>query len=114
MMMSVITHRKAEKIFASAGQTDRAFVASHLPAVVSFLGEGIRRGARFFMHVAEAFAEARMQRAVIEAELYLHRYKHSSKNDDDLPNPLYSALTNSRSFPNRKTTRRSTHLALSD
>ena len=33
----------------------------------------------------EAIAEARMQRAAIEAELYLSRYIHSSKNDDDLP-----------------------------
>jgi hypothetical protein len=33
----------------------------------------------------EAIAEARMHSAMIEAELYLKRYKHSSKNDDDLP-----------------------------
>jgi hypothetical protein len=33
----------------------------------------------------EALAEARMHRAAIEAELYRGRYKHSSKNDDDLP-----------------------------
>jgi hypothetical protein len=33
----------------------------------------------------EATTEARMHRAMIEAELYLKRYKHSSKNDDDLP-----------------------------
>ena len=26
-----------------------------------------------------------MQKALIEAELYRNRYKHSSKNDDDLP-----------------------------
>jgi hypothetical protein len=37
------------------------------------------------MHVAEVFAEARMHKAAIEADLYLNRYKHSSKNDDDLP-----------------------------
>ena len=37
------------------------------------------------MHIVEVIAEARMQRAAIEAELYLNRYKHSSKNDDDLP-----------------------------
>jgi len=35
--------------------------------------------------VIEAIAEARTHRAMIEAELYLKRYKHSSKNDDDLP-----------------------------
>jgi hypothetical protein len=37
------------------------------------------------IHVFEAIAEARMHRAMIEAELYLKRCKHSSKNDDDLP-----------------------------
>ena len=35
--------------------------------------------------VIEAIAEARTHRAMIEAELYLRRYKHASKNDDDLP-----------------------------
>ena len=35
--------------------------------------------------VIEAIAEARMQRAMIEAEMYCNRYKHSSKDDDDLP-----------------------------
>jgi len=33
----------------------------------------------------EAVAEARIHRAMIEAELYRKRYSHSSKNDDDLP-----------------------------
>jgi hypothetical protein len=37
------------------------------------------------MHIVEVIAEARMHKAAIEAELYLNRYKHSSKNDDDLP-----------------------------
>ena len=32
-----------------------------------------------------ALAEQRIHRSLIEAELYLNRYKHSSKNDDDLP-----------------------------
>jgi hypothetical protein len=32
-----------------------------------------------------ALAEQRMHRALIEAELYLNLYTHSSKNDDDLP-----------------------------
>jgi len=35
--------------------------------------------------IIEAVAEARLHRAMIEAELYLKRCKHSSKNDDDLP-----------------------------
>jgi hypothetical protein len=35
--------------------------------------------------VFDAIVEAREQRALIEAELYRGRYKHSSKLDDDLP-----------------------------
>ena len=38
-----------------------------------------------FKHAVEATAEARMQRGKIEAELYRNRYRHRSKNDDDLP-----------------------------
>jgi len=33
----------------------------------------------------DAVLEARAQRAMIEAQLYLNRCKHTSKNDDDLP-----------------------------
>jgi NADH:ubiquinone oxidoreductase subunit B-like Fe-S oxidoreductase len=41
--------------------------------------------ARLFQQAAETLAEARMQKALIEAELYRNRYRHVSKNDDDLP-----------------------------
>jgi hypothetical protein len=34
---------------------------------------------------ATALAEQRMHRALLEAELYINGYRHSSKNDDDLP-----------------------------
>ncbi len=37
------------------------------------------------MRASEIFAEARMHRAMIEAELYRNRYRLASKNDDDLP-----------------------------
>ena len=40
---------------------------------------------RLCVNIFEAFAEARLQKALIEAELYLNRCKHTSKNDDDLP-----------------------------
>jgi len=40
---------------------------------------------RRYLALLEAIAEARMHRVMLEAELYLKRYKHSSKNDDDLP-----------------------------
>ena len=83
--MSVIAHRKTVEISATAGQANRAAIASAVPAIVSFLRKATGNGARLLMHAAEVIAEARMQRAAIEAELYLNRYKHSSKNDDDLP-----------------------------
>jgi hypothetical protein len=53
-------------------------IESRLRSVLAMLG-------RRCVNVVEAVAEARMHRAMIEAELYLKRYKHSSKNDDDLP-----------------------------
>jgi hypothetical protein len=71
--MSVIAHRKS------------AAIASPASAIISFLRKAIRSGVRLLMHFVEVITEARMQRAAIEAELYLNRYKHSSKNDDDLP-----------------------------
>ena len=40
---------------------------------------------RLVAKVHTAIAEARMQKAIIEAELYRNRYLHTSKNDDDLP-----------------------------
>jgi hypothetical protein len=71
--MSVIAHRK------------NAAIASPVLAIIGFLRKAIRSGVRLLMHIVEVIAEARMQRTAIEAELYLNRYKHSSKNDDDLP-----------------------------
>jgi hypothetical protein len=40
---------------------------------------------RLIQTVYEAIGEARLQKAIIEAELYRNRYMHTSKNDDDLP-----------------------------
>jgi hypothetical protein len=83
--MSVIAHRKNVEISATAGRAGRAAIASLVPAIVSFLRKAIKSGTRLLMHIVEVIAEARMHKAAIEAELYLNRYKHSSKNDDDLP-----------------------------
>ena len=47
--------------------------------------KAIAGGARLLKHASEIFAEARMQKALIETELYRSRYRHTSKNDDDLP-----------------------------
>ena len=59
--------------------------AFRLSAAVSFLRNAIGGGTKLLKRVAEVIGEARMQKALIEAELYRNRYKHSSKNDDDLP-----------------------------
>lgn len=85
--MSLIAHRnlKAVKLLAATGRTERASVALAITAIVSPVQKAIMQGARLFSHAVQALAEARMQRAAIEAELYLNRYIHSSKNDDDLP-----------------------------
>jgi hypothetical protein len=85
--MSIVAHstRKNVKLPATAGRADRLPIALAVPAIVGLLRKAFVRSARLLMHAAQAVAEARMQRAVIEAELYRNRYKHSSKNDDDLP-----------------------------
>ena len=85
--MSLIAHRnlKAVKLLAATGRIERASVALAITAIVSPVRKAIMQGARLFSHAVQAIAEARMQRAAIEAELYLNRYIHSSKNDDDLP-----------------------------
>jgi hypothetical protein len=51
----------------------------------SWLGRMLTALGRRCFDIIEAIAEARMHGAMIEAELYLKRYRHSSKNDDDLP-----------------------------
>jgi hypothetical protein len=83
--MSVIAQRKSAEIPAAAGQANRPAIASPVSAIVSSLRKTIRSGTRLFMYIVEINAEARQHKAAIEAEFYLNRYKHSSKNDDDLP-----------------------------
>jgi hypothetical protein len=82
--MSVITHHKNAEIPAATGQADRAVIAS-VQAILGFLRRVIVGGAKLVVHAMQAVAEARLQRAMIEAELYLNRSKHASKNEDDLP-----------------------------
>ena len=54
-------------------------------ATVRSLRHAFRRAIKLLVHMIDAIAEARMHKAAIEAELYRNRYRHSSKNDDDLP-----------------------------
>ena len=69
---------------AMAHTKDTAIV-SPVSAIVSFVRKAIKSGTRLLTHFVDVTAEARMHKAAIETELYRNRYKHSSKNDDDLP-----------------------------
>ena len=53
--------------------------------VANFAQKALPKLARLFKQGVEANAESCKHRAAIETEMYLHRYRHSSKNDDDLP-----------------------------
>jgi hypothetical protein len=75
--MSAITHETAPPRHAG-----RKPAAGH---VLGFLRKAAMRGVRLLMQTSNAFAEARMHRAMIEAEFYGNRYRHASKNDDELP-----------------------------
>jgi len=83
--MSILAHRKNAEISTTAGHVDRAAIDAPIMAVAHFLRKAIVASARFFARTMQAVSEARLQQAKIEVELYRNRYKHSSKNDDDLP-----------------------------
>jgi len=83
--MSVLAHRKNVGISTAFDQLDRAAIAAPVVAVARFLRKTIVASAKFFVRAMNTVAEVRLQQAKIEVELYRNRYKHSSKNDDDLP-----------------------------
>ncbi len=85
--MSLIAYRnlKAVKLLTATGRAEHASVALAKTTFVGAARRAIMKGARLFEQAAKAIAEARQHKAAIEAELYRNRYKHSSKNDDDLP-----------------------------
>jgi hypothetical protein len=65
--------------------TNKLSQASTPSGVANFAHKTIAKLLRLFKQVVEANAESRKHRAAIETEMYLYRYRHSSKNDDDLP-----------------------------
>ena len=85
--MSVIVSktRKDLEFAATSVRGSHAPIMSAVSVTASFARRTAVKSVRLLIHAVEAVAEARMQRAAIEAELYLNRYRHSSKNDDDLP-----------------------------
>jgi len=84
--MSLVTYPNSNK---SKTPGDAAKKNEARAAVIPTFGRRLQRtiaaAGQLLVTVYEAIAEARMQKAMIEAELYRNRYLHTSKNDDDLP-----------------------------
>jgi len=80
--MSLVTYRHSNTKTAgaerAAAKVENARSGSRPRALTSAV-------ARLVARAAKAYAEARVHRAAIEAELYLGHQRHVSKNDDDLP-----------------------------
>jgi hypothetical protein len=85
--MSLATYPNSNKSKTSgrARQMDQVQAGAGTPTIASRLRKMFTTAGRLCVNVFDAIAEARAQKAMIEAELYLNRYKHTSKNDDDLP-----------------------------
>ena len=85
--MSLATYRNSNKSKASgrARRIDRVQAGAGTPTIASRLRKMFAAAGCLCVNIFDAIAEARAQKAMIEAELYLNRYKHTSKNDDDLP-----------------------------
>jgi hypothetical protein len=84
--MSLIAYPNSSKPNASGSASKKnATYNSSAPTIASRLRKIFAATGRLCANVFDAVAEARAQKAMIEAELYLNRYRHTSKNDDDLP-----------------------------
>jgi hypothetical protein len=86
--MSLVRYPKSNESKAS-GAVSKKRVTQAGSGVPSTFARRLRNAfaatGRLVINIFDAIAEARLQKAMIEAELYLNRYKHASKNDDDLP-----------------------------
>ena len=84
--MSLVTYPNSNKPNASgsASKKNAAHIVS-APTTAGRLHKMFAAAGRLCLNIFGAIAEARAQKAMIEAELYLNRYRHTSKNDDDLP-----------------------------
>jgi hypothetical protein len=85
MSLTLHSNRKIWGLPEAIGRAKRKPAASPLPAIFSFIRKAAVKSATFLVHAHEVFAEARMHKAMVEVELYRNRYRHTSKNDDDLP-----------------------------
>ena len=80
--MSLITYSSKSKPCRRASKKS---VSRAAPTVARHLRNALAATGRLIVTIYEAIGEARLQKAIIEAELYRNRYLHTSKNDDDLP-----------------------------
>ena len=82
--MSLVTYDK-RKVSAGASAKSATPADYGTASVIASLRGYLAIAGRWLANAFDAIAEARVHRAMIEAELYLDRCKHASKNDDDLP-----------------------------
>jgi len=68
-----------------ATKLERSPILAVLSAATGFTRKFAVKAGSLLLRAIDAVAEVRMQRAQLEAEFYLGRYRHTSKNDDDLP-----------------------------
>ena len=86
--MSLVTYPKSNESKASGAVSKKRVTQAESGAPSTFsrcLRNAFAATGRLVINIFDAIAEARVQKAMIEGELYLNRYKHASKNDDDLP-----------------------------
>jgi hypothetical protein len=81
--MSLVTHDKP-KVSAGAPPKSATPAGYGTASVIASLRGYQAIAGSWLANAFDAIAEARMHRAMIEAQLYLNRCKHASKNDDDL------------------------------
>jgi len=71
--MSILIHRAHKSPrFGSGGR--RAYFQSALRTIFSVIREAVWRGGKLIVAAAEVIADARRQRAMMEAEIYFYRY----------------------------------------
>jgi hypothetical protein len=86
--MSLVTYPNSAmaKVSGAAPGKSAMSAKSHTSPSVADRSRAFLGVTRRWITIAfDAVLEARAQRAMIEAQLYLYRCKHTSKNDDHLP-----------------------------
>jgi len=82
--MSILTHWADKSAPLHSPRRHAPFTLIFWAAFGALLSAAVALG-EVVAKAANLIAENRMHRALVEAELYLNRYSHISKNDDDLP-----------------------------